>query len=211
MDMEQGKLADSFWLSDNQGPIEGVRIVKDTIKRMSPSLIERWCVMKYCEGFLQYGQKEKVGRMIYCNNGTWDSLTTVSDGYAKAFMTGGPIGFSSDLAALPERYKEFWRSAISEYKLDRDIYARGSARILADGDGFVAMEYFDDNFNKCIVQVFTTRCFATDAVVHPTVDEDAEYIMNGKSIWGREIKENGIVIGSLAANDCKIIKLEKKV
>ena len=211
MDLEQGRIADSFWLSDNQGPIEGVRIVKDTIKRMPPSLIERWCVMKYCEGFLQYGQREKVGRMIYCNNGTWDSLTTVSDGYAKAFMSGGPIGFSSDLAALPERYKEFWRAAISEYKLDREIYAKGSARILADGDGFTALEYCDENFDKCIVQLFTTRCFATDAVIYPVVDESAEYSLNGESISGREIKENGILLSGICENDCKIIRFEKKV
>ena len=211
MDMEQGRLADSFWLSDNQGPIEGVRIVKDTIKRLPSSLIERWCVEKYCEGFLQYGQKEKVGRMIYCNNGTWDSLTTVSDSYAKAFMTGGPIGFSFDIEALPERYKEFWRSAISEYKLYRQVYASGSARILADSDGLVAIEYSDEAFDKCVIQVFTTRCFATDAVIYPVIDEGAEYDFDGNRLSGCEIKENGIVFGGMTENDCKIVKLEKRV
>lgn len=211
MDMEQGRLADSFWLSDNQGPIEGVRIVKDTIKRLSPSLIERWCVMKHCEGFLQYGQKEKVGRMIYCNNGTWDSLATVSDSYAKAFMSGGPVGFSCDLEALPEKYKAFWKAAIAEYKCDREVYASGSARILADGDGLVALEYADARFDKCIVQLFTQRSFATDALIYPAVDENAEYSLNGTTVSGREIKENGVLFEGLTAFDCRTVKLEKKV
>ena len=126
-------------------------------------------------------------------------------------MSGGPIGFSSDLAALPEGYKEFWKTAIEEYKLDRDIYANGSARILADGDGFVALEYSDELFEKCIVQLFTTRCFATDAVIYPVVDESAEYSLNGESISGRKIKENGILLSGICENDCKIIRFEKKV
>lgn len=211
MDMEQGRVADSFWLSDNQGPIEGIRIVKDTVKRLPSALIERWCVQKYCEGFLQYGQKEKVGRMLYCNNGTWDSLATVSDGFAKAFMTGGPIGFSSDLDALPDRYKALWKDAVSEFKEDRELYACGEARLLCDVDGAVCIEYSDEKFDKCIVQLFTTRCFATDMTLYPAIDESAEYIMNGAVVSGREIKENGILFGGISDYDCKILRLEKKV
>ena len=211
MDMEQGRVADSFWLSDNQGPIEGIRIVKDTVKRLPSALIERWCVQKYCEGFLQYGQKEKVGRMLYCNNGTWDSLATVSDGFAKAFMTGGPIGFSSDLAALPESYKDFWKDAIAQFKADRALYAGGEARLLCDSDGAVCIEYTDESLEKCIVQLFTTRCFATDMTLFPVVDENADYILNGTEISGREIKENGILFEGVSDYDCRMVRLEKKV
>lgn len=210
MEMAQGAISDSFWLSDNQGPVEGLRIVKDAIKRMPSSLIERWCVQKYCEGFLQYGQAEKVGRMIYCNNGTWDSLTTVTDSYAKAFMTGGPIGFSSDLEALPEKYKSFWKTAIAEFKEDREIYAKGSARLLADADGVVAIEYADEDFDKCLVQVFSNRCFATDLLLYPVVDEQAEYIFDGKCLSGKDISTSGIVFSGITNNDCKILKLTKK-
>lgn len=211
MDMEQGRLADSFWLSDNQGPIEGIRIVKDTVKRLPSALIERWCVQKYCEGFLQYGQAEKVGRMIYCNNGTWDSLATISDSFATAFMTGGPIGFSSDLTALPDKYKKLWRDAIAEFKADRELYACGEARLLCDSEGAVCIEYSNEKFDKCIVQLFTTRCFATDMRLYPAIDENADYVVNGAVISGREIKENGIAFEALADFDCRTVRLEKKV
>ena len=210
MEGEQGRLADSFWLSDNQGPIEGIRIVKDTVKRLPSALVERWCVQKYCEGFLQYGQPEKVGRMLYCNNGTWDRLATVSDSFAKAFMTGGPIGFSFDIAALPERYKDFWRDAIAEFKRDREMYACGEARLLCDSDGAVCIEYSDKSLDSCIIQLFTTRCFATDMVLYPVVDDTAEYILNGAVVSGREIKENGIAFKGISDYDCKIVRLERK-
>lgn len=80
-----------------------------------------------------------------------------------------------------------------------------------DGDGLTAFEYSDEHFDKCIVQLFTQRCFATDAVVYPAVDESAEYSLNGATVSGREIKENGILFERLSGFDCKTVKLEKKV
>ncbi len=210
MELQQGTFSDSFWLSDNQGPYEGLRIVKDTIKRLPSVLIERWCVQKYCEGFLEYGNKEKVGRMVYCNNATWDHVINVRDNYEKAFMTGGPIGFSSDLAALPERYKQFWKDAIAEFKADREVYANGTARILADDENLVAIEYADKTLEKCIVQVFTKDVHATDVTLYPALDETAAYSVNGEKRCGKDIKENGLLVEGLLDNDCKIIRFIKE-
>ena len=186
-----------------------MRIVKDTIKRLPSALIERWCVQKYCDGFLQYGQAEKVGRMLYCNNGTWDQLITVSDDYVKAFMMGGPIGFSCDIANLPQHYKDFWRTAIAEFKKDREIYAQGTARVLVDNDGIIVIEYADKQLRKCIIQVFAQRTHTTDMIVYPVVDVTAGYIWNGESLKGVEIKENGITVDGIMENSCVIIYLIK--
>ena len=209
MEMEQGSFTDSFWLSDNQGPYEGLRIVKDTIKRMPSALIERWCVQKYSEGFLKYGQPEKIGRMIYCNDATWDHVINVCDDYAKAFMTGGPIGFSCDIVNIPDQYKEFWKNAIAEFKQDRDMYASGTARILVDTNDLVVIEYADVAFEKCIVQVFTKNSYATDITIYPIVDEEAVYLYQDKRITGKEIKENGISIEGIIKNNCIILRLNK--
>lgn len=209
MDTYQGSFCDSFWLSDNQGPIEGVRIVKDTIKRLPSSLIERWCVQKYSDGFLQWGKKEKVGRMLYCNNATWDQITTVTDNFAKAFMTGGPIGFSCDINSLPLEYKEFWKEAISQFKQDRQIYINGTARVLIDNNSAFAIEYADIDFDKCILQIFTQKTYLTDIILYPVVDESAEYRYNETTLSGREIIKNGITIDGILENDCRIIRLEK--
>lgn len=210
MEMEQGTITDSFWLSDNQGPYEGLRIVKDTIKRLPSALIERWCVQKYCEGFLEYGNKEKVGRMIYCNNATWEHLINVTDNYAKAFMTGGPIGFSCDIANLPHKYKEFWKKAIIEFKEDRALYSQGSARILVDTKDLIAIEYADKSFKKCILQVFTKNSHLTDLTMYPVVDKEAEYECDGKKLSGKEIAEDGLTLEKITENDCVIIRLIKK-
>jgi hypothetical protein len=45
----------------------------------------------------------------------------------------------------------------------------------------------------------------------PVVDENADYIMNGTEISGREIKENGVLFVGLSDFDCKTLRLEKKV
>ena len=209
MEMEQGSFTDSFWLSDNQGPYEGLRIVKDTIKRMPSALIERWCVQKYCEGFLQYGQQEKIGRMLYCNNATWEQLITVTDNYAKAFMTGGPIGFSCDIANLPQCYKDFWKKAIAEFKKDRELYAQGTARILVDSDGITVIEYADKHLKECILQLFTQKTHATDMVIYPVVNEFMDYEWDGVRLRGMDIKEHGITIDGLTENNCVIISLKK--
>ena len=42
MDLGWARDFDSFWLSDNQSPIYGLRIAKDTMLRLPPSKIERW-------------------------------------------------------------------------------------------------------------------------------------------------------------------------
>ena len=210
MEMGQGSFTDSFWLSDNQGPYEGLRIVKDTIKRMPSALIERWCVQKYSEGFLKYGQQETIGRMIYCNDATWDHFINVTDDYAKAFMTGGPIGFSCDIASFPDDYKEFWKNAIAEFKADRELYAIGTARILVDTNDLVAIEYADNDFENCIIQVFTKRSYATDLTVYPFVESTNVYIYNEQKLTGKEIKENGITIERIIENNCVILRLNKE-
>ena len=112
MELEQGTMTDSFWLSDNQGPYMGLEIVKNTLKRMPTGLIERWNVQKYSQGFLQYGVKEKVGRMFSCNNATWDFVIGVKDAFTKGFLSGGPMGWSCDLD-VPDEYKEMWMTLIS--------------------------------------------------------------------------------------------------
>ena len=62
MDLEQAKLFDSFWISDNQGPYEGLTIYKDTALRLPPSCIEKWNVQTFCEGFPEY-QKTELRRL----------------------------------------------------------------------------------------------------------------------------------------------------
>jgi hypothetical protein len=47
--------------------------------------------------------------------------------------------------------------------------------------------------------------------LYPAIDENADYVVNGAVISGREIKENGIAFDALADFDCRTVRLEKKV
>ena len=209
MELYQAQFTDSFWLSDNQGPLGGLDIVKGTLKRMPSACIERWNVQKYADGFPKYGHKEKVGVMFNCNNATWDSIVAVDCSFVEAFLTGGVVGFSCDIAAFPEQYRESWKQFISEYKTDRDFYINAAARILADTEPLTVIEYFDVEYDRCEVQIFTKVCYAENLTVYPEVDISAEYILDGELLDGRDIAENGILVDKLRNNRCRTLSLKK--
>ncbi|MBE6552869.1 MAG: alpha-galactosidase, partial [Ruminococcaceae bacterium] len=209
MELGQGMLFDDFWLSDNQGPYEGIRIVKDTLKRMPSALIQRWNVQKYCEEILVYPDK-KTGRMIHCNDATWDALIGVHDSFSEAFMQGGPMGFSCDIDAFPPEYKKRWSDIIAQYKHDRDFYKDATARILVDSDSIIAIEYADKTFNQCVIQLFTKTTYAREIVLYPAVCSEAEYLYGDSILLGKDIMENGILIQKLNDNTCQILKMVKK-
>ncbi len=206
MELGQGMLFDDFWLSDNQGPYEGIRIVKDTLKRMPSSLIQRWNVQKYCEDFPMYPDK-KTGRMLHCNNATWDFLIGVQDSFSEAFMHGGPMGFSCDMDAFPTEYKKRWRDVIAQYKKDREFYKDATARILVDSDAVTVLQYADTKLEECILQIFTKTTYAHELILYPIVDETREYSCQDKILGGKDICENGIIIEQLKQNSAWTIKL----
>lgn len=208
MELWQSKLFDSFWLSDNQEPVEGLRIVKDTVKRLPPALIERWCVEKYCESFPVCGGAP-VGKMIQCSNALWDYVVGVNDTYVEGFLTGGPMCFSCDLAGFPEDYKARYRQKITEYKATRDFFISARAKILSEGFGITAMEYFDAGYNRLVLQFFTENAYAADLRIYPIADEGSTYRFGERMISGKELMENGILFANLHKNCCQTLILEK--
>lgn len=208
MELAQGALFDSFWLSDNQEPVEGLRIVRDTAKRMPPALIERWCVEKYCDGFPVCGGAP-VGKMIQCSNALWDFVVGVNDTYVEGFLTGGPTCFSCDLAGFPEEYKARYRAMIAEYKKDREFFRSARAKILAEGHGITAIEYFDEEKSRLYIQVFTENAYAADIRIFPLADEDCAYLFGERTLSGSDLAEDGILIDGLHKNTCRTLVLEK--
>lgn len=192
MELMQGSITDSFWLSDNQGPIEGIRIVKDTLKRMPTALIERWNVQKYADGFPRHGEKESVGVMFSCNNATWDNIVTVEDSFTKAFINAGPIGFSCDIEGFPQKYKELYTEHIKEFKENRDFFINATARILIDTDDIIAIEYANYDLSRIIIQLFTKNTYSDDIILYPIVNDSFNYILENKSVKGTELSEDGI-------------------
>lgn len=209
MELQQGALFDSFWLSDNQGPYEGLTIVKNTLKRMPTGLIERWNVQKYCDGFPKVRSDEWQGFMISCNNSSFDFVLNVNDAYNLAFLTGGPIGFSGDIAAYPDEYKEKFREFLAQYKQDREFFRTATARILIDSEDIIAIEYADTALERCIIQFFTKLPYTNMLTVYPVVDESAQYELDGQVISGKELTREGIFQEKFINNDCRSMELRK--
>ena len=214
MELGQGMLFDSFWLSDNQGPYEGIRIVKDTLKRMPTGLIERWNVQAYCEGLNPSYHKRTLsktaGRIIHCNNATWEFIIGIEDSFSEAFVHGGPMGFSCDINAFPTEYKKRWSDVIAQYKRDREFYKEATARILVDTDSIIVIEYADKTFDLCVLQIFTKTIYTQVLDLYPAVCEEAKYSYGDVLLSGKDIKENGILVNGLRENCCMVLKLVKE-
>jgi hypothetical protein len=162
------------------------------------------------EGLMQYSNpSQKIGRVLNCNNATWDFIIGINPSFSDEFVKGGPLGFSCDIAELPKEQKEKWKNIILEYKKDREFFVKANARILVDTDKIIAIEYSNDNFDRCYVQLFTKVMHAEDFILYPVVDEKATYKLNGKEVLGNEIKENGIFIEKMLCNWCMVFDLKK--
>ena len=211
LDMEQGSFSDSFWPTDNQGPLGGLTILKNTLLRLPTCLFERWNVQKYCDnGFLKVGQPEPVGLMFSCNNASWDYVVNVDDSFTEAFITSGPLGFSCEVADIPEEYRAKWKAMIARYKENRPFYMNAAARILVDTDSITAIQYSDYELNRCVVQVFTKVTRAEDLILYPVVDGNCRYRVGEQVLSGEELMEDGLHIKGLKLNSCVVIELTKE-
>ena len=207
MDLYQIQLVDSVWLSDNQGPLGGIEIVKGTLKRLPTACIERWNVQKYATGFPRYGCKEPTGVLFNCNNGTWDSIVAVDPNFAEEFLVGGPMGFSCDLTTYPEEYRQRWIGQIEQYKKDRDFYRQATARVLVDTDSISVIEYADTALSRCVLQIFTKTVHTSALILYPTLRADAEYWVEDHAVSGADLMENGLWVKDLKQDSCKTICL----
>ena len=193
MTLVNGVDFDSFWLSDNQSPYEGMRIVKDTIRRMPPQMIDRWttiqsvCDFKHCYGD---NPPEKI---IATNDGTWNDVRGVHQSYLEGFLTGGPAGFSCDLNSLSETVVEDLKEFIAQFKSAREFWKSAVCRILADTEDVLVLEYSDMNFDKIEILVYTNRIRQSNLVIYPKCDMAATYRIDGKVIMsGAQIDAEGI-------------------
>lgn len=210
MDLYQATFFDSFWFTDNQGPYEGLTIIKNSLKRLPSNVIERWNVLTYKDGFAFAESKEPVGYMLSCNNATGDYLITVDPSYTQGFSIGGPLGYSCDIASFPTEEKERIRRLIAEYKQEREFYAQASARLLVDTDDVIVIEYADEKLERIEIQFFTKLIYMDSLTVYPAVNENIVYEYNNTRIIGKEIKEKGICFSDLKDNCCQRIKLIKR-
>lgn len=194
--MEMGQLTyfDSVWISDNQSPIDALRIYKDTAKRLPPCTMEKYDVRTYCGGFPRYSSKEKYNMPISCHGATWETVVTVNESYTHNFITGGIMGFSGNIADYPKEEKEALKKLISDYKKDREFYKNAVMRILYDGNGITVLQYSDCDNKRVIIQAFTEIIYQDRFTVFPVLDASKNYVIEGKEFTGEQLLKDGIEI-----------------
>ena len=143
---------------------------------------------------------------ISCNGATWDNVLNVKSEYTHGYMTGGPIGFSTDIASYPSEEKQLLKKHIAQYKIDREFYKNATMRILYDSDNLTAIEYADTKLEKIVIQVFTNLLNQTFVTIYPAVNKEKHYLYDGKLMLGELIAENGIKV-YVSDIDCKEIQI----
>jgi len=200
-DLTNCMLFDSYWLSDDQSPFEGLRLVKETIKRLAPQRLERWaCLTSFAST-----QPVPQDKILTIDDWSWERLAVVHESYLKAFLTGAPIGFSCDLTLLSNDTFALLKNIVCDFKNERDSYwANAEMRILCDTKSMLILQYSNPDLTDVRVQVISAKCRQRAVTVYPILDMNTVYhCSNGTEATGKEYSENGICA---PVYDCFLMK-----
>ena len=201
MDLENGMIYDSIWSSDNQSPIYGFRIFKDTALRMPPCHIEKWDVRLFVGDF------PRCGKMPVCMDGeSWGMVRNVSRNYTYCFLTGGPIGFSTDIAGYPQEEKDILKKHIERFKSDREFYRTANMRILHQAENITVLQYSDTDFNRIIIQAFSNVPNQEYVTVYPALSAKKSYSYYGDLLSGEDMMKRGVPM-RVSDIDCTALEL----
>ncbi len=193
MDLGWARDFDSFWLSDNQSPIHGLRIAKETILRMPPGKIERWITVRSADG-LQPDYFGHDSRLLTTEDGWWRDMRSLAPDYVAAFAAGGPVGFSCDLTTLSDAHRDFFRRMVSERRRDESFWRGAVGRVLCDTPEVVALQYSDAALRDVRVVVATARSRQKGVTVRPVLDPALDYEHAGRRDSGAAWMERGVEV-----------------
>lgn len=193
MTIRDGMLYDSFWPSDNESPYDGLRIYKDSLIRMPAQWIDCWTAISSVKGATPVYSVASDDKILACGDAIWNHVVGVHPSYLKGFLTGSPIGFSFDLNSLTEDTFKMLKEFINNFKERRGFYKSATARLIADTETVLAIEYADGELDEIEVVAFANKRIQDSVTLYPTVDINKTYIDENKNkICGRTIDENGI-------------------
>ena len=209
MDLETFTYYDSVWSSDNQSPIYGFRIFKDTALRLPPCYVEKYDVRRFFEGFPKYCEQTFVTLPISCNGSTQRNVHNVTRRYTHAFLTSGPLGFSTDIAGYPEEEKTLLKEVVKKFKVDREFYITAEMRIIHDATDITAIQYSDKNLERVLVQIFTNTPLQESITVYPVVAKGSDNKLGEETLSAEEVISDGITV-NIKDIDCVTLEFIKK-
>lgn len=187
---------DGMWLSDNHSLYEGLRIYKDTIRRMSPQSIEKWASVTSVTDFSHNHLGKRSDKIIASNDALWVDVRGVDMSWLRGFLTGGAIGISCSLTAMNDELFEGLKAHIADFKANRDFWRNVICHVLCDTASVVVLEYSDIDYNTIKLVTYSDVIHQNNVRVYPKVDLGARYLVGGKTeMTGEEIDRDGIDIG----------------
>lgn len=209
MDLGRAREFDSFWLSDNQSPYHGFRIVKDTMLRLPPRFIERWFVARSVEGIQpDYGGGDS--RLFACDDATWDGVRSASPSLFEAFTAGGALCASCDLTALSALDAAWLRRIIAERREDAAFWAKAVGRILVDTTEVTVIQYSDEWFGDVRIYAIAHRTRQRRIRIYPVLDRTNSYKVNGEQLRGpNDLEDNGIEIDMPQNGAAAVVQLNR--
>ena len=190
VDLKNAAQFDSFWLSDNQSPYEGMRIFKEGIKRLPPQCIEKWAVLTSFENFFPSYVGTEKEKILSTHDATWDGVVGVHESFLKGFLSGSPIGISCDLTRLSASLLQTLSEHIAAFKKERAFWENAVCHILADTEKILILQFETDKKSKILV--FSYKTMQNSLTVYPKVDACQTYLIENEVFSGKDISENGV-------------------
>lgn len=193
MELGQMRLFDSFWMTDNEDPYDQARIYRDTLLRLSPSMIEKWAAVKTVDT----KQKERLikdgttERLIAASGPIWDTVTSVPLRYMCGFLSDGVPGFTCNLNELSSEVKAAFKETIIKFKKERDFYCRAICHVLCKENGVTVLQFADEN--KSVIKIYAEGARQNTITVYPVLQSDAVYTDGETEKSGAEIIRDGLV------------------
>ena len=182
LDLDKVRLFDSYWFTDNQSPIKGSRILKNTILRIPPAFIDRWVSVISIDGVTSAYSDKSENRVISTDNGTWDYVAGVNPEFLKAFFSGGNIGLTCDLTKWDNNLKKEMSEFIAKYKKEREFWKNAICCVICDTDSVMALQY--ENCGEIKIVVYTYKINQATLVIYPMNAENPVVIDEPKDYYG---------------------------
>lgn len=162
---------DTFWMSDNHSLHAQLDIFKNTLVRMPSRALDHWVTVEGTEHFRENFAGEKAPLLYCCGNATWSAAESIREDFLLRGMVGGPIGFSCDLTAIPEKSFESMAKTVAEYKAERAFWMNSECRILTDDERALVLQFNDVDFSTVKLYAFGKCKHQKNVTVRPVLSD----------------------------------------
>ena len=191
---------DSVWMSDNHSLYEQLRIFKETLVRMPSRALERWITVTSAEiSTPKYSASGCPDKILVSGDCGWGHVEALNKDYLKACTVGGPIGITCDLTELSGSLIELLKNHIGNYKKERAFWKDSECHILCDTETVLVLQFCDRKTERIKIYAYSVRPMQNEITVYPYIEENVDYVLNGKTVSFEELRENGV---TLPVSDC---------